>query len=119
MSLDLSALVDGFGDLGKELFENLKRRGEALYESAKQYSEEVAEDIAGYWVKIGETMVKQITGELTEEEVNISVKNWKQASKTALKKIEQREAWEAYHSFWSFVDTALAGLASLIGGIGL
>lgn len=115
----LEEVVGNFtGILGKAL-QTVKTRAEDLANKVKIHSEDVAQDIAAYGDKILWTIGRRVRGEITAADALITIKNWKQAMKSALKKLKVFSEWEAYDQFWGLVSSVFKIVGALLGEIAL
>lgn len=113
---DLSSLLSSSFDT---LLGSLKTSAKELADKVKVFSEDVAKDILSYHEKIVKTVEDKVNGVITASDADLSVKAWKTASKSAIKKLKTYTEWEAYEKFWNKVSTIFSIASALLGEISL
>lgn len=96
----LKDVVKTISGASENALNEIKKRAEALASVVEGEAKEVALDIRGYGDRILNTIDRRVKREITVADANRAVKNWKQASKSALKKLRVFSEWEAYDQFW-------------------
>jgi len=95
---------EAFAKAGKQLASEALARGEKLAKALEGISLEVAADIRDYSLHIAEALLGRLNGDWKPLDAEIAIKNWKQSTKSALKKLKVTTEWELHDSFWGFVD---------------
>lgn len=113
----LKDVVDTLSGASESALSSIKERAEALAATVEGEAREIAEDIRGYGDRILITIDRRAKREITLADANVSVRNWKQASKSALKKLKVFSEWEAYDQFWGHVTQVFKFVETLLGVI--
>jgi len=117
----MANLLDSIGKAllgaGKDLVGTLQIKGEELAKEVEKHSIEVAKDIRRYNQLILETLDKRLRKEISASDANISIKTWKTATKSAVKKLQQQALWEAHDMFWLNVGNVFKFAALILGEI--
>lgn len=117
MAALLNEVVGSISGISEKALDSIKTRATALADSVKGESKDVAKDIAGYGDRILRTIDRRVNREITAADANIAIRNWKQSSKSALKKLKVFSEWEAHEQFWGHVMSVfkvVEGLLSVV-----
>lgn len=113
----IDEVVSSIAGVSEKAVDSIKTRAIALADSVKGEAKDVAKDIAAYGDRILRTIDRRVNREITATDANIAIRNWKQASKSALKKLKIFSEWEAYEQFWGHVMSVfkvIEGLLSVV-----
>lgn len=112
---DRGKFVEAFEGVVGKAYDELEKKGQALYESVKEFSDDVAEDVKKYGARIAELIALRLAGEVRKRDADIAIQTWEQAVRSALKKLKVFTQWELHKQLFDAGSVLLRIAGGLLG----